>query len=146
MKLKQVVAAAAMVTFAVGFAGCSSDSDSKSSSTTTTPKQAVCADKAALEKSVKSLSDAATISGGKSTIEAGLKQVEKNLEALKSSAKADLKPKVDEMKTSLDELQTVVGNFSSGSITENLKDAGQAISKVGTSTGALVSALNAQCS
>jgi hypothetical protein len=145
VKLKGIVASCAVVGVAFGLAGCSSDSKS-SSSTTTTPKQAVCADKTALEKSVQALSDSATISGGKSTIEAALKKVQKNLDALKGSVKADLKPQVDELKTSLDDLQSTVKGFGSGSITSNLTKAGQAISKVGTSAGSLAASLNTDCS
>ena len=105
MKLRSIIAATAVLGFAFVVAGCGSDSDS-SSSTTTTPKEAVCADKDELKKSVQSLTDSDTLSGGKSSIESALKKVQKNLDALKSSAKADLQPKVDAVKTSLDQLQT----------------------------------------
>jgi ABC-type transporter Mla subunit MlaD len=144
VSLKPVVTAVALASLALAPLACGSDSKSSSSSTTT-PTEAVCADKNALEKSVRSLSDSETISGGKSTIDAGLKKVKKNLEALRDSVKADLKPQVDELQDALDELQTVVGDFGSGSITENLKDAGQAISKVGTSAGALATSLDTDC-
>jgi hypothetical protein len=144
VNLKRVAVATALASLALAPLACGSDSTS-SSTTTTTPKQAVCADKERLEKSVQSLSDSETISGGRSTIEAGLKRVRKNLEALRDSVKADLKPQVDELQTSLDELQTVVGDFGSGSIADNLKDAGQAISKVGTSAGALAASLDTDC-
>jgi ABC-type Fe3+-hydroxamate transport system substrate-binding protein len=144
--IKRILTVATMVCLAIVLVGCGSDSKSSSSSTTTTtPKEAVCADKASLEKSVQSLTNSETISGGKNSIEAALKTVQKNLDALKGSAKAGLKPKVDDVKSSLDQLQTVVGNFDSGSITDNLSKAGKAVSKVTTSTSALFTALDTSC-
>lgn len=145
MNLKGIIAACAVVGLTFGLAGCSSDSGSESSSTTT-PKEAVCADKANLESSVRALTDADTLSGGKTSIESGLKKVQKNLTALKSSAQADLKPKVDAVKSALDQLKTVVKGFGDGSITDSLADAGDAIADVGTATSDLVTALNTECS
>ena len=144
MNTKRILIVAALTCLTVALVGCGSDSDSKSSSSTTTSKQAVCADKDKLEQSVRSLTASGTITD-KSSIEAALKKVEKNLDALRSSAKADLEPAIDDMKSALDELQTVVSNFDSGSITDNLKDAGTAVSKVGSSASALATALDTSC-
>jgi hypothetical protein len=141
--LKQIIAATALACLAFTVVGCSSSSDSKSSSTTTA-KKAVCADKDKLESSVKDLSDPTVLTGGKSSINSQLKKVQKNLTTLRSSVKSSLQPKVDDLKSALKDLQTAVqGN---GSISSTLSKAGDAISKVGTSAGALVSQLDDECS
>lgn len=144
MKLKEIIAGTAVVGLSLlAVAGCSSDY--KSSSTTTTPKDAVCADKTQLQNSVKALTNADTLTGGKQEIQSGVDKVKKNLDTLRTSVKADLKPKVDDVKKALTQLQNALGDFSEGSITENLSKAGTAISKVGTTAGDLFSALDAQC-
>jgi hypothetical protein len=143
--LKQIIAATALACLTLTVVGCGSSSGS-SSSTTTTPKQAVCADKDKLQSSVSDLTDPSVLTGGKSSITKALDKVQKNLDALRSSAKSNLQPKVDDVKTAVDQLQTAVQGFGNGSLASNLSKAGDAISKVGTSAGDLVSALNAQCS
>ena len=145
MALKQIVAGTALACLAFTVVGCGSSSSSKSSSTTTTPKQAVCADKTALQNSIKDLADPSVLTGGKSSINSALKKVKKNLTALKSSAKANLQPKIDEVNSALTQLQNVVKNFGNGSISDSLSKAGDAISKVGTSAGDLYTGLNSEC-
>lgn len=144
MDMKRIVAGTAVACLAFGLAGCSSDSDSNTSSATTTAKDAVCADKTALQNSVTDLSDL-DLTGGKSAVTSAVNQVKKNLDALRSSAKADLKPQVDDVKSALTDLQTAVGNFGDGSITDNLQAAGNAIAKVGTTSGDLFSSLSDEC-
>ena len=144
MALKQIIAGTAVACLAFAAVGCGSSSGSKSSSTTTTAKQAVCADKDKLQSSVKDLTDPNVLTGGKSSITKALDQVQKNLTALRSSVSADLQPKVDDVKHALDQLQTALqGN---GSISSTISKAGDAISKVGTTTGSLISSLDAECS
>ena len=147
MNVKGIVASSAVIAIALGLAGCGSSSSSGSGSgSTTTPKEAVCADRANLETSVRALTNSDTLTGGKSSIDAALKKVQKDLDALKSSAKANLKPQVDAVKSALDQLKTVLDGFGNGSITSSLTDAGNAIAKVGTSTADLATALSTECS
>lgn len=145
MALKQIIAGTALACLAFTVVGCSSSSGPKSSSSTTTAKQAVCKDRDKLESSVKDLSDPTVLTGGKSSITKALDKVQKNLDSLKSSGKTNLQPKVDDVKSALDQLQTAVQGFGNGSLSSNLSKAGDAISKVGTSAGDLLSSLNSQC-
>jgi hypothetical protein len=144
MNIRHFVAGTAILCVAFGVAGCGSDSDSNASSSTTTAKDAVCADKKALESSVSALSDV-DLTGGKSAVTSAVDKVKKNLDALGDSVQADLEPEVDDVKSALDDLQTAVGNLGSGSLTENLQAVGNAIAKVGTTAGDLFSSLSARC-
>ncbi|MGZ4690045.1 MAG: hypothetical protein ACXVJW_10195 [Acidimicrobiia bacterium] len=144
MKLRSIVAVTSLCCLAVLLVGCSSDSKS-SSTTTTTPKDAVCADKSALESSVKALTNPDLLTSGTSSIKTAVKKVKTNLDALRQSVKADLKPQVDAVKSALDQLQAAVDNVGSGSLTENLQAIGDAISKVGATAGDLESALQSRC-
>ncbi len=105
----------------------------------------MCADTSALKDSVKALSDPDTLTGGKSTIKAALDQVQHDLDALRSSAKASLKPQVDAVKRAVDQLQTAVQGFGNGSFSSSIQKASDAISKVGSTSGDLASALADQC-
>ena len=105
----------------------------------------MCADKSALQSSIKALTNPDLLTSGTSSIKAALKKVKTNLDALGQSVKADLKPQVDAVKSALDQLQTVVDNVGSGSLTDNLQAIGDAISKVGATTGDLASALSSEC-
>jgi hypothetical protein len=144
MKLQRIVVTAAVACLAFGLAACGSDSDSDASSSTTTAQNAVCADTTALKSSVTDLTDL-DLTSGRSEITAGLNKVEKNLDALGDSAQADLQPEIDDVKDALDELQSAVKNFGDGNLTDNLQDAGSAISNVGSAAGELLGSLDTQC-
>jgi hypothetical protein len=144
MDFKRIVAGTAVACIAFGLAGCSSDSGSGASSTTTTAKAAVCADKDALESSVRALSNV-DLTGGKNAVTSAVDKVTKNLDALGESAKADLKPQVDDVKSAVTDLQTAVENLSDGSLTDNLQAVGNAIAKVGTTAGDLFGSLSSKC-
>jgi PBP1b-binding outer membrane lipoprotein LpoB len=144
VKVTRVIAGAALACLAVLLVGCSSDSGSSSSSSTTTSKDAVCADRTALQNSVKSLKDV-DYTGGKSAVTSALDKVKNNLDALGDSVKADLKPQVDDVKSALDQLESAVRNFGSGSLTDNLQAAGNAVSKVGSTSADLFSSLSSEC-
>ena len=144
MDVKRIVAGSVIACIAFGLAGCSSGSDSNTSSSTTTARDAVCADKTALEDSVNDLSNV-DLTGGRSAVESAVDKVKDNLDALGESAKADLKPQVDDVKEALNDLQTAVGDFGNGSLTDNLQSAGDAIAKIGSTSGDLFSSLNERC-
>ncbi|HEY3723995.1 MAG TPA: hypothetical protein VGN59_11630 [Acidimicrobiia bacterium] len=143
MGLKHLVAGVAIACVGLTFAGCSSDSGSTSSSTTA--KQAVCSDKDALQQSVKDLGDPSVVSGGKSSVTDALDKVQNNLDSLRKSAKANLQPQIDAVSSSVDRLKTVVKGFDSGSLSSNISKAGNAVSKVVSSSSDLASALADQC-
>lgn len=140
----RIVAGTAAVVLALGLAGCSSDSGSTPS--TTISKQAVCADRDSLERSVRELTDLDLSSADKASIQGDLNQVEDNLGALGSSVKADLKPQVDGLKSALQDLQDAVKSFGDQSIGDSLQQTGTAISKVGSAGVDLATALDTQCS
>ena len=144
MKVNRVIAGSALACLAVLLVGCSSDSKSSSPSSTTTSKDAVCADKTALENSVKSLKNV-DLTGGESAVTSAVDKVQTNLDALRGSVKADLKPQVDDVKAALDQLETAVRNFGNGSLTDNLQAGGNAVAKVGSTSADLFSALSAEC-
>jgi hypothetical protein len=144
MNLKRIVAGTAIACIAFGLAGCSSDSGSSSTSSTTTSKDAVCADKTALENSVTSLKNV-DLTGGKSSVTDAVNKVKKNLDALGESVKADLKPEVDDVKSALTDLQTAVEGIGDGSLTDNLQSVGTAVAKVGSTASTLFSSLSSKC-
>ena len=144
MKLKRIIAVTSFACIALVLVGCSSDSKS-SSSTTTTPKQAVCADKSALQSSVKDLTNPSTLTGGKSSFTSALDQVQSDLDALAKSAKADVQPQVDDLKNAVNDLKSTVKDFGNGSLSDNLQKTGEAITKVGSTAGALYDSLSSQC-
>ncbi len=143
MNFKRTVAGTAIVCIAFGIAGCSSNSGSSTPSSTTA-KDAVCADKDALESSVNALSNV-DLSGGKSAVTSAVNKVKKNLDALGQSLEADLKPQVDDVKSALTDLQTAVESFGDGSLTDNLQTVGNAVSKVGSTAGDLFGSLSEKC-
>ena len=88
--LRRILSGTAVVALALTVAGCGSDSDS-SSSTTTSAQTAVCKDKAALEDSVKSLTNLDLASAGEGTIDlAGANLASVDLTINAGSARIDL--------------------------------------------------------
>jgi len=144
MKRTALLALATAAVCTVTVTACSSDSGSSSSSTTTA-KQAVCADRDNLKKSVDDLKNLSVASEGKNGVESALKKVKTNIDALGQSAKAAYKPDVDAVKSALDQLQSAVDNFGNQSISQSVQDIGTAISKVGQTTGVLESEVQSGC-
>ncbi len=142
--LRHIVSGTAVAVLALGVAGCSSDSGS-SSSTTTSAQTAVCKDKSSLQQSVKDLTNLDLTSAGEGKIQSDAKDVQKNLDALGKSVKADLKPEVDALKQAVQDLQDALKNFGDQSITQSIQDTGSAISKVGSTSADLATALDKQC-
>jgi hypothetical protein len=145
MKLKAALTGVALVGLSLAATGCSSDSKSSSTTTTTTAKDAACADKTALEGSVKTLTNPSTLSGGKSAITDAVDQVKNDLDALGSSVEDSLQPQVDDMKSAVDDVESAVQSLGSDPSAEGLQEAGDAIAKVGTSAGKLESSLTTRC-
>ncbi len=145
MKKALVVAAVATLGLAV-LAGCSSN-DSSSTTTTQagTSKNAVCNARTKLEKELKSLEDPSLLTGGKSGIQSELESLQKDLDNLKSAAKTDYQPQVDAVTSSIDDLKTAVNEVGNGSLTDNVSALGKAITKVGSTTSALLDQVKAAC-
>jgi hypothetical protein len=145
--LRRIVSGTALVALALTVAGCGSDSDSDSSSAspTTSAQSAVCKDKSALESSVKELTNLDLSSAGEGKIKSDAEDVQSNLDALGKSVKADLKPEVDALKQAVQDLEDALKNFGDQSITQSIQDTGSAISKVGSTSADLATALDAQC-
>jgi hypothetical protein len=143
---RRLLAATAVAVLALTVAGCGSDDDSGSGSSTSSGQQAVCQDKAALEDSVRALSDLDLATAGEGKIESDAKEVQKNLDALGESVKADLKPEVDALKAAVQDLDDAIKGFGDQSISQSLQDTGSAISKVGSTSADLARKLDARCS
>lgn len=144
-------AIAAMVSVTLGFAvlaGCSSDDDSSSTSTTkaATSKEAVCDARTKLQKNLKSLlEDPSLVTGGKSGIQSALDGFETDVDNLADAAKSAYQPQIDAVQSALDDLKTAVGKLGEGSLTENLQDVGNAVTKVGSTTETLLDQVKADC-
>jgi hypothetical protein len=116
-------------------------------SSTTYPagKEQVCQARDQLKTSVAALTKPSLLVGGTTAIKAAIDQIQTDLTALKAAAKQDYGPQVDAVQTDLQQLQTTVGNLGAGDLAKNLPAVGSAISKVGTSSQALFSTLQAAC-
>jgi len=145
MKLIGLIACVALAGLAVAGCGTDSDSSSSSSTTTTTTKDAVCAARTDLEKSVSKLTNPATLIGGRSAITDATDDVKDSLNALEKAAGDDLKPQVTATKSAVSDLQTAVGNLGSGFITSNLTQIASAIAKVDSTSSTLFSSLRTRC-
>jgi hypothetical protein len=143
--LRRSVTGTAVVLLVLGLAACGSDSDS-GSSTTTTPQEAVCADKEALEQSVRDLGNIDLSESDESTLEDQANKIGDELDALGNSVKANLEPEVEALKSAVKDLETALKSFGDQSITTSITEAGDAISKVGSASSDLASKLDAQCS
>jgi hypothetical protein len=145
MRMSSVVAVAAIAATAI--AGCSSSSKSSAGTTTTiaSGKQSVCTARDTLKQSVTALANPALLTGGKAAIQSALDTVKTNLDAVGSSANQVYKPQVDAMKSAINDLETAVSNIGSGSPSQTLQDVGAAITKVGTTSAALVTTLKTAC-
>lgn len=141
MRVMSFVAAAAIAVVAA--TGCSSSS--KSSSGTSTTGGSVCTSRANLKTSVAALTDPQVLKEGKASVQSAVDTVKTDFDALASSVKATYQPQVDAVKSAMTGLQTAVGNFGSGNALGNLQAVGSAVSNVGTTTTALVTALKAEC-
>jgi ABC-type Fe3+-hydroxamate transport system substrate-binding protein len=137
---------AACLTLVVAvLAACGSSSGSSASSSTTTAKQSVCSAKTDLTSSVKALTNPSVLTGGKSGITQAVDTVKTDVDALGQALKAGLKPQVDAVKSALDGLQSAVEDLGNGSASSNLQAVGNAISKVGSTSADLASALQTRC-
>jgi hypothetical protein len=147
MKMKNVFAVVAVA--AIVLVGCSDDDSGSESgdSTTTTAKgeSAECAARSDLQSSVKALADPSLLTGGKAGIESAVDDVKSDLDEVKSTTKDANQSDVDATKTAVDDLEKAVKDLGDGSITANLTAIGNAIAKVGTTGGTLVSSLGADC-
>ena len=85
------------------------------------------------------------LTGGKAGIQSAVDTVKTNLDAVSSSAQATYKPQVDAMKSAVSDLETAVSKIGSGSPTQTLQAVGTAITKVGTTSAALVTTLKTAC-
>jgi hypothetical protein len=148
VKLKSLLAASVMAIAVIAVAGCSSSSKSSASDTTTTVasgKASVCTARANLKQSVTALASPSLLTGGKAGIQSALDTVKTNLDAVSTSAQDVYKPQVDATKSAVSDLETAVSKIGSGSPTQTLQAVGTAITKVGTTSAALVTTLTAAC-
>ena len=143
--MKHTKIAAGILMAMVGLLACGSSSSSSSTTTTTTSKDAACAAKTDLQKSIKALTDPSLLTEGKTGISAAVNEVSKNIDALGTAVKADLAPDVNAVKDSVDQLKTAVGKMGEGSIGSGLTAVGNAITDVSTSVTTLTKAITTKC-
>ena len=128
MRLKSMMACAAVAVMApAALVACGSSSSksgtsttSKStSSSTSSSKDAVCTAADNLKQSMKALTDPSLLTGGKSGIESAVSKVKSDFSAFESAAKGSYQTQTDAMKSSLDQLETAVGDLGNGNATQN---------------------------
>jgi hypothetical protein len=137
----------------LALAACSSGGSKSSSTTSTTSASSttraassdVCTSKDSLQSSIKALENPSLLSEGKSGLTSALDDVKHNLDDLSTAAKDEAQPQVDAVKSALTQLQDAIGNFGNGSLSDNIKKTGDAISKVGSTSSDLFTTLKARC-
>ena len=137
---------------AVALGGCSSSNKSTASGSSTTVahsypagKEQVCKARDQLKTSVEDLTNPTLLTSGSSAIKSAVTNVQDNLKNLEKAAKEDYKPQVQDVQNAVKDLQSSVENRGNNSITSNLQNIGNAISKVGSTSSALLSKLNTDC-
>jgi gas vesicle protein len=137
---------------AVALGGCSSSNKSTASGSSTTVahnypagKEQVCKARDQLKTSVEDLTNPTLLTSGSSAIKSAVSNVQDNLKNLEKAAKEDYKPQVQDVQNAVKDLQSSVENRGNNSITSNLQNIGNAISKVGSTSSALLSKLNTDC-
>ena len=141
--LQRLVCGTTIAVLTFGLAGCGSDSDD--TSPTTTAQEAVCADKDALEQSLRNLTDLDLATADESTIETEAERIQDDLNALGDSVKESLRPQVDGLKSAVRDVEDAIKSFGDQSIAQSIQDTGDAISKVGSAGADLATALNTEC-
>ena len=76
-------------------------------------KPAYCAQKTALQNSLKQLTSSSTLSGGVTSITGAVQKVETDAQALVSAVKTEFAPQTTALTSSLSALETSVGQLSS---------------------------------
>ena len=87
----------------------------------------------------------ATLTEGKSGVSDAVDAVKADLDALGAAAENDVQPNVTAVKDAVDELQDAVGDLGGGSVTDGLQSVGNAVAKVGSTAGNLVTSLQPNC-
>jgi hypothetical protein len=118
-----------------------------SSTSTTYPagKQQLCEARAKLKTSVATLVKPSTLTSGRNAIKAAANQVKTNLTAFKKAAKGYYKPQINAVQAAVQQVVTAAGKLGNGQVSKNLEAVGSAITKVGTTTAALVANTKASC-
>ena len=96
-----------------------------------------------LKTSVVALAKPSLLVQGRTAIKAAVGQVMTNLNSLRKAAKGDYKTQVAAVKASIQGVESAVGKLGNGQVSKNLQAVGAAITKVGTTSGALLSKLKA---
>jgi hypothetical protein len=154
---RRSIAALALAICALSVAGSAATSGSASatslplhalSSTSTTypaGKQQLCEARAKLKTSVATLVKPSTLTSGRNAIKAAANQVKTNLTAFKKAAKGYYKPQINAVQAAVQQVVAAAGKLGNGQLSKNLQVVGSAITKVGTTTAALVANTKASC-
>ena len=136
-----------------GLAACGSDSDPaagaadspSATESTESAEEAGCADVAALEESLASLTDVDLQQDGAAGLTSAIAEVKADLETAKSSVSEALKPQVDEVTAAFDALETATSGLSTDTIRDQAPAILAALQQVATATTDLAASVSQSC-
>jgi len=129
-------------------AGCSGsdDGDSGTSPPTSTAASG-CSEAAALEDSLRALTNVDPLNDGLDALNSAAAEVKTDLDATASAVSAGLEPAVDQVETAFDDLETTLeGITDAGGLGAAASEVGSALSRLGTALTGLSDEIAKDCS
>ena len=108
-------------------------------------KPAYCADRAALQQSLRRLGDVDVRTQGLDALEARLRQVQQDANALARSARDDFGPEVLALKSAIARLQRAAQEAVAAPSAQSASDVAAEVSRVTSAFGALSDAVRSRC-